>query len=64
LEVFTEGRLMVKTSGKCAICSGEMKFRYKPMSEWNVQGEICSGCYGRKLTEHYIAPDRRDVTKK
>ncbi len=64
LEGFREGQLMAKTSGRCAACGNEMTFRYKPMSEWNIQGEICSSCYGQKLTEHYIAPDRRDVTKK
>lgn len=55
---------MAKTSGRCAACGNEMTFRYRPMPEWNLQGEICSSCYGQKLMEHYIAPDRRDVTKK
>lgn len=55
---------MAKTTGRCAVCGGEMAFRYRPMPEWNIQGEICGTCYGQKLTEHYIALDRRDLTKK
>jgi len=57
-------QLMVRTTGKCAACGNDMTFRYRPMPEWNVQGELCGTCYTQKLTEHYISPDRRNVTKK
>ncbi|MEW5840240.1 hypothetical protein [Nitrososphaera sp.] len=56
---------MAKPAGKCASCGADLTtFKYKPMPEWNMQGPICGSCYSRKLTEHYIAPDRREVTKK
>jgi hypothetical protein len=52
-------------SSKCALCGGDLgAFTYRPMPQWNVSGIICSQCYDKKLTEHYIAPDRRDVTKR
>jgi hypothetical protein len=50
---------------KCALCSSDLgKFIYRPMAQWNISGLICSQCYDKKLSEHYIAPDRRDVTKR
>jgi hypothetical protein len=41
-----------------------MTFKYRPMEKWNISGTLCSQCYEKKLMEHYIAPDRRDVTKR
>ena len=38
-------------------------FRYRPMPQWNVSGMMCGQCYDKKLTEHYIAQDRRGITK-
>jgi hypothetical protein len=55
---------MAKPAGKCAVCGADLTFKYKPMPEWNLSGFICGQCYGQKLTEHYIAPDRRGVTKR
>ncbi|HEX9678543.1 hypothetical protein [Nitrososphaera sp.] len=55
---------MAKTSSKCGACGNEMTFRYRSMPEWNIEGDLCGACYSQKLTEHYIAPDRRDVTKR
>ena len=50
---------------KCALCGSDLgEFTYQPMPQWNISGLICSQCYDKKLTEHYIAPDRRDVTKR
>ena len=50
---------------KCALCSSDLgKFIYHPMAQWNISGLICSQCYDKKLSEHYIAPDRGDVTKR
>jgi hypothetical protein len=50
---------------KCALCGASLgEFRYRPMPQWSVSGMLCSQCYDKKLTEHYIAPDRRGVTKK
>ena len=64
LEGMVECQLMAKTPGRCASCGNTMTFRYRPMPEWNLQGDLCGVCYSQKLTEHYIAPDRRDVTKR
>jgi hypothetical protein len=50
---------------KCALCGADLgEFRYSPMPQWSISGMLCSQCYDKKLTEHYIAPDRRGVTKK
>ena len=50
---------------KCALCGGDLgAFTYWPMAKWNISGLICSQCYDKKLLDHYIAPDRRDITKK
>ena len=50
---------------KCALCGNSLaEFRYRPMPQWNVDGMLCSQCYDKKLTEHYIQPDRRNVTKR
>jgi hypothetical protein len=50
---------------KCALCGADIgEFRYNSMPQWNVSGMLCSHCYDKKLLEHYIAPDRRGVTKK
>ena len=50
---------------KCALCGSDLgAVTYQPMPQWNISGLICSQCYDKKLTEHYIAPDRRDVTKR
>jgi hypothetical protein len=64
LEIDTHVRMGDKAS-KCAICGSDLgEFTYQPMPQWNISGLICSQCYDKKLTEHYIAPDRRDITKK
>lgn len=64
LEGNVECQLMTKISSKCGACGNEMTFRYRPMQEWGIEGDLCGACYSQKLTEHYIAPDRRDVTKR
>jgi hypothetical protein len=50
---------------KCALCDADLgAFRYRPMPKWNVSGLLCGRCYDKRLTDHYIAPDRREITKK
>jgi hypothetical protein len=49
---------------KCVICEiGITNFRYKAMLQWNIPGELCGKCYGKKLTEYYI-PSERQATMK
>jgi hypothetical protein len=56
---------MGESTLKCALCGGDLgAFTYQPMPKWNIAGLICSKCYDKKLLDHYIAPERRDVTKK
>jgi len=53
------------SSTKCALCGVELgAFSYRPMPQWSVSGMLCGQCYDTKLMEHYIAPDRRGVTKR
>jgi len=49
---------------KCALCGNALAFKYRPMPQWNVQGMICGQCYDKKLLDHYIAPERRSITKR
>lgn len=49
---------------KCVVCGNRISFRYKAMPEWNILGDLCGKCYEKKLTDHYIAIDRRDITKR
>ena len=50
---------------KCALCGESFgTFKYNPMPEWNISGMLCSQCYDKMLIEHYIQPDRRNVTKR
>lgn len=57
---------MDKNDTKCALCGNGLTFRYKAMEEWNISisGYLCSICYEKKLTEFYIAPDRKDIVKR
>jgi hypothetical protein len=50
---------------KCALCGTTLtSFKYRPMAQWDISGLLCSQCYDKRLLEHYIQPDRREVTKK
>jgi len=54
-----------KEKSKCALCGADLtEFKYMPMAEWNISGMLCGQCYDTRLMEHYIQPDRRNVTKK
>lgn len=57
--------MMGDTQSKCIQCGTELgAFRYRPMPQWNISGMLCGQCYDKNLTEHYIATDRRNITKK
>ena len=36
------------TKEKCAICSGKIELRFKPMDEWGIEGLLCGKCYSKK----------------
>jgi len=56
---------MVDYPSKCTLCGTELgSFRYHPMPQWNVSGMLCGQCYDEMLTDHYISPDRREITKR
>ncbi len=58
-------RLEMVDETKCALCGATLgAFRYRPMAKWEVSGMLCGQCYDKKLTDHYIAPDRREITKR
>ena len=49
---------------KCVTCgNGISDFRYKSMLEWDISGDLCGKCYGRKLTEYYIPEERQAAIK-
>jgi len=33
------------------------------MLEWDISGDLCGKCYGRKLTEYYIPEERQAAIK-
>ena len=40
---------------KCQICSKELEdIKYVPMPEWKISKYLCSTCYSKRLSEHYI----------
>jgi hypothetical protein len=49
---------------KCVVCGDHVSIRYRSMPEWNIEGDLCGKCYEKKLTDHYIAVDRRDITQR
>lgn len=64
-DVCTHARMGGSNPPKCSLCGADLgEFRYQAMPEWNVSGPLCSQCYEKKLLDHYIAPDRRGITKK
>tara|TARA_Y100000590_G_scaffold323383_1_gene366651 strand:- start:249 stop:431 length:183 start_codon:yes stop_codon:yes gene_type:complete len=40
---------------KCTQCQIDLdnEVFYQPMSEWKVEGPLCSGCYSEKIKEFY-----------
>jgi hypothetical protein len=56
---------LTKNVVKCIWCNNAVVFRFKPMAQWNlaVDGYLCGDCYGKKLAEYYLTPNRRNLTK-
>lgn len=56
---------LTKNGVKCIWCKNAVVFRFKPMAQWNLaeDGYLCGDCYGKKLAEYYLTPDRRNLTK-
>jgi hypothetical protein len=60
-----EAEVADKKGQRCALCGTELTgFKYNPMKEWEVKGMLCSQCYNKKLLDHYISPDRQNVTRR
>ena len=38
---------------KCSLCQGIVEVMYKPMTEWKIDGVLCSKCYSKKISEFY-----------
>lgn len=49
---------------KCVVCGDPVSIRYRAMAEWNIEGDLCGKCYEKKLIDHYIASDRREITQR
>ena len=43
----------MKPNGKCALCNGVIKTPFVPMKQWKIEGNICSECYSKKISEFY-----------
>ena len=56
---------LTKNLAKCIWCKNAVILRFKPMAQWNLAGDgyLCGDCYGKKLAEYYLTPDRRNLTK-
>lgn len=46
-------RCSLGSKQKCALCGGQVGFRFNPMKEWGVEGTICGECYSKKINRHY-----------
>jgi hypothetical protein len=51
-----------RNNQKCILCGNDITSRYRPMPQWNILGDLCGACYGKKLTEYYLSYD--DLTKR
>jgi hypothetical protein len=39
----------------CSICNDIIgDFKYEAMPQWNISGFLCSRCYSKRISEHYI----------
>jgi hypothetical protein len=43
-----------KRSIFCSLCNKELKYKYKPAKEWNIEGYLCADCHIDK-TKEFIA---------
>ncbi len=43
-----------KRSILCSLCNKELKYKYKPAREWNIEGYLCADCHIEK-TKEFIA---------
>jgi hypothetical protein len=41
---------------RCAVCSKELKHKYKPQAEWKIDGYLCSDCHIEKAKEFASRP--------
>jgi hypothetical protein len=46
----------------CAICNKELKHKYKPAKEWNIDGFLCNYCHLEKTKEFILK--RQEEQKK
>jgi hypothetical protein len=47
-----------KKSVFCNICNRELKHKYKPAKEWNIEGFLCADCHIEK-TKEFIAKQQQ-----
>jgi len=45
--------MKMKSDEKCVLCNGISKTNYVPMKQWKIEGNICSKCYTKKISEFY-----------
>ena len=49
-----------KTLLRCTVCSKELKHKYKPRDEWEMEGYLCSDCHIEKTKEFASKPPEPD----
>ena len=49
-----------KKSIFCAICNKELKYKYKPDKEWNIEGFLCAYCHMEK-TKEFISIQQQQI---
>ncbi|WP_415310789.1 hypothetical protein [Candidatus Nitrosocosmicus sp. FF01] len=61
--IFTERMLKGRERITCSICNEKIgDFRYEPMQQWNISGFLCSKCYSKKISDHYIKQQQQQNT--
>ena len=44
----------MRNDTKCSICNNQLSiYRYKTMSQWDIQGYLCGNCYSKELLAYY-----------
>ena len=46
----------------CSICNKELKYKYKPAKEWNIEGCLCGDCHIDKTKEFFARKQQYEET--
>jgi hypothetical protein len=50
-----------KRSIFCSLCNKELKYKYKPAKEWNIEGYLCADCHIDKTKEFIVRQQYEEI---